>query len=122
MNKAEFIKKYGEEKYKEHLRKAKESVRKAKTSDGDKKLCATALFEADYNSDDKLRSDELAYHFQRLIRFRWFKTHKEECIVIVEPKQTAGKKNCFKAELYVTNVNDDIEDWLLETIQELDFE
>lgn len=130
MTKDEFIDKYGEKKYEERLKYKKEHKVRAEEK---AELCVTVDFNTPLPTKEPSesrdafkirllrRGNELAYHFQRLIGFKWYKDHKEECIVIVDPLISKGEYR-FRVEFYVLNVVPELKEWLVETVKDLDYE
>ena len=136
MNKADYIAKYGQEKWQERLQKVRESKQRKKEGLIQKEapLCVTVDFNVPVPPkeegmsnrsyiDFKLqRGQELAYHCQRMIGFKWARCHSkaDQCIVIVEPIIYRNEYR-MRCELYAKNV-DLYKDWFIETIKELDYE
>lgn len=136
MTKEEFIAKWGESKWLEKMnyRITKTSDYKQRTLD-EADMCVTVDFNVplppkeegmtrnEYKEYTLERGQELAYHFQRMIGFKWYREHSknEQCIVIVEPKIFRGEYR-FRTEFYVTKVLPSLKDWLMDTIKSLDYE
>ena len=142
MTKKEFIDKYGQEKWEKALEQIKESKKRKREEakalkpkvEPEAPLCVTVDFNVSlplkeegmsahrYREYTLERGEELAYHFQRLISFRWYRTHNksDQCIVIVEPIIYKNEYR-MRCELYAKNV-DSYKDWLIETIKGLDYE
>ena len=127
MNKEEFIAKYGEQK----LREIKEHKHQNLE---DNQMCVCVDFNVpvppkeegmsnrSYQDYKLQRGEDLAYHFGRMIRFKWARSHSkaDQCIVIVEPIIYRNEYR-MRCELYAKNV-DLYKDWLIETIKSLDYE
>lgn len=137
MNKTDYIAKYGPEKWEERLRKVRESKQRKKEGLIQKEapLCVTVDFNvpvppkeegmtAHSYRDFKLqRGQELAYKYQRVLSYLWYREHSKvnQCIVIVEPIIYKGKYR-MRTEFYVANITPNLKDWLTNAIKKLDYE
>lgn len=143
MTKKEFIAKYGQEKWEKALEQIKESKRRKREEakalkpkvEPEAPLYVTVDFNVSlpqkeegmsahrYREYTLERGEELAYHFQRMISFKWYRTHNksDQCIVIVEPIIYKGEYR-MRTEFYVAKITPDLKDWLINAIKSLDYE
>ena len=137
MTKNDFISKYGAEKWQKAIEQSRENKKRKRQGLVDQKedhLCITVDFNVplplkeegmsnrSYQDFKLQRGQELAYHCQRMIGFKWARCHSkaDQCIVIVEPIIYRNEYR-MRCELYAKNV-DLYKDWLIETIKSLDYE
>lgn len=143
MTKKDFIAKFGQEKWEKALRQSKESKRRKREEakglrpkvEPEAPLCVTVDFNVpvppkeegmsahSYREYTLERGEELAYKYQRVLSYLWYREHSkaDQCIVIVEPIIYKGKYR-MRTEFYVTNITPDLKDWLINAIKELDYE
>ena len=116
MNKAEFIAKYGIQKYE----KAKERVRLWHKNKHKRRKEDDFSYIYRYTlpvPDGYVKSDETydayrkaEFRMQDHIRKKWYRYSKEQYIIVVEWKTTRGRNFVFQGELYKRNLTDkDIE-------------
>lgn len=126
MNKEEFIAKYGRQKLTNIREHRHQNIE-------ENNLCVTIDFNVpvppkeegmsanEYRDFELERGEDLAYNFQRIISFRWYRTHKEDCIVVVTPI-IYRREYRMRCEFYAAKMVPGLKDWLMETIKGLDYE